>query len=186
MYQCWTPASSSTSSLALFWRRPLLTDSFLFSIAAVSCLLYILCTWKFSSCCKLSFMCKEHGYSLYMRIQQLLQVVFYVQGACIFSIHENSAVAASCFLCSRSMYILCTWEFSSCCKLFFMFKEHVYSLYMRIQQLLQVVFYVQWAWIFSVRENSAAAPSCLLCTRSMDILCTRGTHLHTVQTANCT
>jgi len=42
-----------------------------------------------------------------------------------------------------------------------MFKEHVYSLYMRIQQLLQVVkiqqllqvvFYVQGAWIFSVHE----------------------------------
>jgi hypothetical protein len=33
-----------------------------------------------------------------MRIQQLLQVVFYVQGACIFSVHENSAAAASCLL----------------------------------------------------------------------------------------
>jgi hypothetical protein len=43
-------------------------------------------------------MFKEHGYSLFMRIQQLLQVVFYVQGACIFSVHENSAAAASCFL----------------------------------------------------------------------------------------
>ena len=115
----------------LFCQRPLLTDSFLFSIAAVSCLLYILCTWKFSSCCKLSFMFKEHGYSLFMRIQQLLQVVFYVQGACIFSVHENSAAAASCLLCSMSMDILCTWKFSSCSKLSFMYKEYGYSLYTR-------------------------------------------------------
>jgi hypothetical protein len=33
-------------------------------------------------------MFNEHGYSLYVKIQQLLQVVFYVQGVWIFSVHE--------------------------------------------------------------------------------------------------
>jgi len=76
-------------------------------------------------------MFKEHGYSLYVKIQQLLQVVFY-----IFSVRENSAAAVSYLLCARSMDILCTREFSCCPMLSVMCKEHGYSLYMRIQQLL--------------------------------------------------
>jgi hypothetical protein len=86
-----------------------------------------------------------------MRIQQLLQVVFYVQGAWIFSVHENSAAAASCLLCSMSMYILCTLNIKD--NLQQLLNSHVQRIYMLIEHkrqlaaaaefMLQVVFYVQ-------------------------------------------